>query len=60
MVGARAVVNVRACLPFSRTREGRELRENNIINIVVGTNEREVPFKYRTNENGVDIIFTKL
>mmetsp|Transcript_24393 Transcript_24393/g.44112 ORF Transcript_24393/g.44112 Transcript_24393/m.44112 type:complete len:435 (-) Transcript_24393:20-1324(-) len=60
LFGSRSVVNVRARLPFSRSREGRELRENDIINVVVGKDERDSPFRYRTTENGVDLIYDRV
>eukprot|EP00978_Attheya_sp_CCMP212_P044264 scaffold305467_cov71-Attheya_sp.AAC.1 len=35
----------------------RELNENNIIHIINGDIEREDPFMYYTNRDGVDIVF---
>jgi hypothetical protein len=59
LIGERALVNVRAKTPFSSERDGRELIENDTINVVVGSDEKE-KFSYRTNQGGVDFIFDGL
>eukprot|EP00978_Attheya_sp_CCMP212_P004727 scaffold10364_cov61-Attheya_sp.AAC.3 len=59
LIGERALVNVRAKTPFSSERDGRELIENDTINVVVCSDEKE-KFSYRTNQGGVDFIFDGL
>eukprot|EP00978_Attheya_sp_CCMP212_P020006 scaffold56797_cov48-Attheya_sp.AAC.1 len=63
LIGERALVNVRTKTPFSSERDGRdgrELIENDTINLVVGSDKKE-KFSYRTNqEGGVDFIFDGL
>ena len=57
LLGERSLVNVRARIPFSRMTGGREIQENDTINVVVGGEGRESAFKYRVENNGVDFIF---
>jgi hypothetical protein len=57
LLGERSLVNVCARIPFSRVTGGREIQENDTINVVVGGEDRESVFKYRVDNNGVDLIF---
>jgi hypothetical protein len=59
LIGERALVNVRANTSFGSgaLNDGRELKYNDTINVVVGGESQETIFRYRSYENGVDLIF---
>eukprot|EP00978_Attheya_sp_CCMP212_P019800 scaffold55883_cov53-Attheya_sp.AAC.1 len=61
LIGERALVNVRANTSFSSgaLNDGRELKYNDTTNVVVvvGGESQESVFRYRSYENGVDLIF---
>jgi len=58
IMGETATSNVRARPPNKKEGvEDRQLNENDGVNIVEGSNEREDPFLRRTQRDGVDFLF---
>eukprot|EP00978_Attheya_sp_CCMP212_P017752 scaffold47783_cov53-Attheya_sp.AAC.6 len=59
LIGERALVNVRANASFcgGALNDGRALKENDTIDVVVGGESQATAFRYRSYENGVDLIF---
>ena len=56
--GETATCNVRARPPRKgEESEDRQLKENDGVNIVNGSNEREEPFQRRTQKDGIDFVF---
>ena len=57
LLGERVLVNVRAKPPFSRLENGRDIKENDTVNVVNGGETRPNVFRYRVDSDGVDLIF---
>eukprot|EP00978_Attheya_sp_CCMP212_P024314 scaffold76207_cov32-Attheya_sp.AAC.3 len=57
LLGERVLVNVRAKPPFSRLKKGRDVKENDTVNVVSGGETRPNVFRYRVDTEGVDLIF---
>eukprot|EP00978_Attheya_sp_CCMP212_P030833 scaffold114707_cov31-Attheya_sp.AAC.1 len=58
LLGERVLVNVRAKPPFSRLENGRDVKENDTVNVVSGGETRPNVFRYRVDTtDGVDLIF---
>jgi hypothetical protein len=58
IMGETATSNVRARPPSTKEGiEDRQLKENDGVNLVEGTNEREDPFQRRTQRDGIDFLF---
>jgi hypothetical protein len=58
ILGETATCNVRARPPRKgEESEDRQLKHNDGVNIVNGSNEREEPFQRRTQKDGIDFVF---
>eukprot|EP00978_Attheya_sp_CCMP212_P041623 scaffold240947_cov33-Attheya_sp.AAC.1 len=57
LLGERVLVNIRAKPPFSRLENGRDVKENDTVNVVSGGETRPNVFRYRVDTDGVDLIF---
>jgi hypothetical protein len=55
VLGELVTMEVRKCRPKYNIVES--LHVNDVINIITGSDERELPFRHRTNKQGIDFVF---